>query len=63
MANQRKKGTKLAGAFVEEDEDETLKWLAEQLGFPNKAAYLRDIYAREIEAKRGILARKNPKKK
>lgn len=61
MANQRQKGTKLAGAYIPDSENDKLAWLAEQLGYTNKADYLRALFEKEIEAQKKVLARKKAK--
>ncbi len=44
MPNARKKGTKLAGAYIEDEKDAALARLAKKRGFPDKAAFLRALY-------------------
>jgi hypothetical protein len=44
MSNQRKKGTKLAGAYIPAKKDAALAKLAKAKGFPNKAAFLRAVF-------------------
>lgn len=63
MANQRKDGTKLAGAYIPDEQHEILEKLAAMQGFKNKADYLRHLYEQEIEAKKHLLAKKSAKKK
>jgi hypothetical protein len=41
MPNARKKGTKLAGAYIEEEKYAALARLAKKRGYPDKAAYIR----------------------
>ncbi|MHC4377595.1 MAG: hypothetical protein ACYS26_13420 [Planctomycetota bacterium] len=48
MPNQRKEGTKLIGAYVEDETDHAFIRLALKKGFPNRADYLRHLIDREI---------------
>jgi hypothetical protein len=50
MPNQRKKGTALAGAYIDDKKDKALEKLAKEKGYPNKAAYIRAIYDAVIKA-------------
>jgi hypothetical protein len=50
MPNARKKGLKLAGAFVEDEIDKALVKLARKHGFPDKASYLRDLFDKALQA-------------
>ena len=43
MANQRQKGTKLAGAFIADEKDSALAELARKKGYENKAAFIRAL--------------------
>ena len=49
MPNQRKEGSKLAGAYVPGEQDAALAKIAEDLGFENKAAYLRALFEQAIK--------------
>jgi hypothetical protein len=44
MPNQRKKGTKLAGDYIDEKKDKALEKLAKSKGYKDKAAFLRAVY-------------------
>jgi hypothetical protein len=44
MPSARKKGTKLAGAYIESEKDAALARLAKKRGFADKAAFLRALY-------------------
>lgn len=50
MPNQRKKGSKLAGAYIESEKDKALEKLAKQKGYPDKASFIRAIYDAVIAA-------------
>jgi hypothetical protein len=63
MPNARKKGTKLAGAYISDEKDDALTQLALKKGYPDKAAFLRALYDEALE-RGGMLSRpKEPKKK
>lgn len=49
MPNQRKEGSKLAGAYVPGEQDAALAKIASDLGFENKAAYLRALFEKAVE--------------
>jgi len=44
MPNQRKPGTKLAGAYISAEKDEALTKLAVQKGYANKAEFIRVLF-------------------
>lgn len=44
MPSARKKGTKLAGAYIEDAKDEALAKLAHEQGFSDKAAFIRALF-------------------
>lgn len=50
MPNQRKKGSKLAGAYIDEKKDQALEKLAKEKGYPDKASFIRAIYDAVIKA-------------
>lgn len=49
MPSARKKGTKLAGAYIEDAKDEALARLAVEQGYPDKAAFIRALFDAAIE--------------
>lgn len=50
MPNARKKGLKLAGAFVEDEIDKGLAVLAKKHGFSDKASFLRSLFDNALQA-------------
>ena len=49
MPNSRKQGTKLAGAYIDDEKDASLARLAKANGFPDKAAFIRALFDKVIE--------------
>lgn len=49
MPSARKKGTKLAGAYIEDAKDEALAKLAAEQGYPDKATFIRALFDAALE--------------
>lgn len=49
MPNARKEGTKLAGAYIDDEKDAALARLAAQRGFPDKASFIRALFDEAIK--------------
>lgn len=60
MPSQRAKGKKLAGAYIPEDQDRALERQAADLGYANKADYIRALFE---EALRKAVPAPAPKKR
>lgn len=48
MPSARKKDTKLAGAYIPDEKDKELARIAEELGYPDKASYIRALFDEAI---------------
>lgn len=63
MPNQRKEGTKLAGAYIDPTKDAALAAKAKRLGYPDKASYLRALFDAALEESEPMAQpRKKPKR-
>ena len=63
MANQRQKGTKLAGAFIADEKDSALAELARKKGYENKAAFIRALFDAVLEEDQASTSAKPSAKK
>lgn len=57
MANGRKKGLILTGAFYEEEKVAKLDLIATEGGYPDRSAFLKALYDQHIAANRPLLER------